>query len=165
MVGPENSIFRKLKSVDRKKMPLTTEIILHFYFPFKAFPENERERERERAGVRGEAINGAISHRIEIAIDGERGRSEIAPSINDDKSSPTTAPLIAINGAIAISSFSRDRDRRRDLAKRRSRSWIFLSRRRSRRRDHDQRHDLAVRRFSSRARALSLSLTHFPEML
>ena len=113
-------------------MPLTTEIILHFYFPFKAFPENERERERERACVRGEAINGAISHRIEIAIDGERGRSEIAPSINDDKSSPTTAPLIAINGAIAISTFSRDRDRRRDLAKRRSRSWIFLSRRRSR---------------------------------
>ena len=105
-----------MKFVDRKKMPLNTEIILHFYFPFKAFPENARERERERACVRGEAINGAISHRIEIAIDGERGRSEIAPSINDDKSSPTTAPLITI----------RDRDRRRDLAKRRSRSRIAV---------------------------------------
>ena len=35
-----------------KKMPLTTEIDLHFYFPFKAFPENERER--ESAGAREE---------------------------------------------------------------------------------------------------------------
>ena len=45
LVGPENSIFRKLKSVDLKKKPLTTEMLLHFYFPFKSFPENERERE------------------------------------------------------------------------------------------------------------------------
>ena len=30
-------------------MPLTTEIILHFYFPFKVFPENFTERERARA--------------------------------------------------------------------------------------------------------------------
>ena len=52
LVGPENSIFRKLKSVDPKKMPLTTEIDLHFYFPFKAFPENERERERARVRER-----------------------------------------------------------------------------------------------------------------
>ena len=52
LVGPENSIFRKLKSVDPKKMPLTTEIILHFYFPFKVFPENFTERERERARAR-----------------------------------------------------------------------------------------------------------------
>ena len=49
LVGPENSIFWKLKSVDPKKKPLTTEIDLHFYFPFKAFPENERERESTRA--------------------------------------------------------------------------------------------------------------------
>ena len=101
MVGPGNSIFRKLKSVDPKKMPLTTEISLHFYFPFKAFPKNERERERERerARVRGEASDGEIapliaispsrdravdrnlavarSRWIEIAIDGERGRSRI----------------------------------------------------------------------------------------
>ena len=33
-------------------MPLTTEIILHFYFPFKVFPENFTERERERARAR-----------------------------------------------------------------------------------------------------------------
>ena len=52
LVGPENSIFRKLKSVDPKKKPLTTEMLLHFYFSFKAFPENERERGRERARAR-----------------------------------------------------------------------------------------------------------------
>ena len=49
LVGLKNSIFRKLKSVDPNKKPLTTEIILHFYFPFKVFLENERETERERA--------------------------------------------------------------------------------------------------------------------
>ena len=41
-----------MKSADQKKMPLTTEIDLHFYFPFKAFPENERERESVRARER-----------------------------------------------------------------------------------------------------------------
>ena len=60
LVGPENSIFRKLKSVDRKKMSLTTEIDLHFYFPFKAFPENERGREsacvRERRSVKRDLV-------------------------------------------------------------------------------------------------------------
>ena len=66
MVGSENSIFRKLKSVDPKKMPLTTEIDLHFYFPFKAFPENERERESARA--RGEATN-AISPSRDRAVE------------------------------------------------------------------------------------------------
>ena len=49
LVGLENSIFRKLKSVDPKKKPLTIEIVLHFYFSLKVFPENERERERARA--------------------------------------------------------------------------------------------------------------------
>ena len=49
LVGPENRIFRKLNSVDRKKMALTTEIILHFHFHFKVFPEKERERERASA--------------------------------------------------------------------------------------------------------------------
>ena len=49
LVGPENRIFRKLISVDRKKMALTTEIILHFHFHFKVFPEKERERERASA--------------------------------------------------------------------------------------------------------------------
>ena len=48
LVGPENRIFRKLISVDQKKMALTTEIILHFHFHFKVFPEKERERERAR---------------------------------------------------------------------------------------------------------------------
>ena len=54
LVGSENSIFRKLKSVVRKKMPLTTEIILHFYFPFKVFPKNFTERERAHARARRE---------------------------------------------------------------------------------------------------------------
>ena len=49
LVGPENRIFQKLISVDRKKMALTTEIILHFHFHFKVFPERERERESKRA--------------------------------------------------------------------------------------------------------------------
>ena len=52
LVGPENRIFRKLISVDRKKKALTTEIILHFHFHFKVFLEKERERERERARER-----------------------------------------------------------------------------------------------------------------
>ena len=96
-------------------MPLTTKIILHFYFPFKIFPENERERERERARARERRsdqwrdLTTASSRRIQIAIDGGRGRSEIAPSINDDKSSPTARSRsrllreIAIDGAISRS--------------------------------------------------------------
>ena len=48
LVGPENRIFRKLISVDRKKMALTTEIILHFHFHFKVFSKREKERERAR---------------------------------------------------------------------------------------------------------------------
>ena len=99
--------------------------------------------------------------------------------INDNtEHRPTTAPSIVI----------RDRDRRLDLAKRQSRSQIFLSRlhtrscdrrfarlRRqsrsrsgaiSRRRDRNQRRDLATARsrsvrtgYRNRARALSLSLS------
>ena len=61
LVGLDNSIFRKLKSVDLKKQPLTTEMLLHFYFPFKAFPENERERERARASAREEKIQSGIA--------------------------------------------------------------------------------------------------------
>ena len=77
---------------------------------------------------------------------------------------------IAIDGAIAI----RDRDRvafsarSRSTARSRdprSRSRIFLTRRRSQRRDCDQRRDLAVRRFSSRVRVLSLSLSFFGNAL
>ena len=80
MVGPENSIFRKLKSVDPKKMPLTTEMLLHFYFPFKAFPENVRERERESARTRGEAINDAISPSRDRAVD-----RDLAPDRDRDR--------------------------------------------------------------------------------
>ena len=75
--------FPRLKSVDPKKQPLNTEMLLHFYFPFKAFPENEREKERARAREREEKI---------------QARSR-AP-----------AP---VRGAIAISRRRRDRDRDR----------------------------------------------------
>ena len=53
------------------------EISLHFYFPFKAFPENERERERERARVREEKRRTARSRsrRREIAPDRDRDRA------------------------------------------------------------------------------------------
>ena len=100
LVGPENSIFQKLKSVDPKKKPLTTEMLLHFYFSFKAFPENERERERARARAQEEKIQSEIASsnssprsrstarsRSKIAIDGaisrrqDRDLREIAPSI------------------------------------------------------------------------------------
>ena len=127
LVGSENSIFRKLKSIDRKKMPLTTEIILHFYFPFKAFPENERERERESAREREEKRR-TRSRRREIAPDrdcdrrrerkiqdreisyvGERGRSEIAIDASWDravdcdlakKARSRSRSWIAIDGAV-----------------------------------------------------------------
>ena len=80
LVGSENSIFRKLKSVDQKKKPLTTEMLLHFYFTFKGFLENERERERERERARARREDPVRDRELqlqsEIAIDGE-----IAPSI------------------------------------------------------------------------------------
>ena len=80
LVGPENSIFRKLKSVDPKKQPLTTEMLLHFYFPFKAFPENERERERARTCARGE--DPVRAHELQLQSDGAiDGEIAIAPSI------------------------------------------------------------------------------------
>ena len=85
MVGPENSIFRKLKSVDRKKMPLTTEIILHFYFPFKVFPENERERERARDRDLHSAPIAISPANIPVAVDRNLAKiaidSAISPSI------------------------------------------------------------------------------------
>ena len=61
LVGPENSIFRKMKSVDPKNVPLTTEMLLHFYFTFKGFPKNERERERARARRRSSGIASSSS--------------------------------------------------------------------------------------------------------
>ena len=76
MVGPENSIFWKLKSIDRKKMPLTTEIILHFYFPFKAFPENERKREHAREEKRRtRSRRREIAPLIAISPSRDRARS------------------------------------------------------------------------------------------
>ena len=63
-------------------MPLTTEISLHFYFPFKTFLKNERERERESARARERRSVGrrdrAVDRDLAVAIDDERGRSEIA---------------------------------------------------------------------------------------
>ena len=114
LVGPENSIFRKLKSVDRKKKPLTTEMLLHFYFTFKGFPENERERERERA--RGEDPPGSRAPAPVRDRDRRRDRDlrEIAPSI-------------------AISIRSRDRDQWRcEITDWRSRSTTTRSRSRAR---------------------------------
>ena len=127
LVGPENSIFRKLKSVDWKKKPLTTEIVLHFYFPFKVFPENERERESARA--RDRDLQSAILPSL-ITISSPRPRSPVhdpAPS------------LIAISSPRSRDAVDRDlakdwdRDRRRDLAK------IAISPSR----DRDQRRELA----------------------
>ena len=60
------------------------EIILHFYFPFKVFPENERMRVTERAraiAIAPDLVTGSRSrlHRIEIAVDAisRRSRSRV----------------------------------------------------------------------------------------
>ena len=128
-VGLENSIFRKMKSVDKKKKPLTTEIILHFYFPFKVFPENERERESAHAIVissprrswsrrqtfqssliaisqpdRDCDLTFARLHRIEIAVDA------ILPS-RDRTGLRSLSMLREIAPSIAISRRRWDRDR------------------------------------------------------
>ena len=134
LVGSENSIFRKLKSVDPKKKPLTTEIILHFYFPFKVFLENFTQRERARAR---ESL-----HNPTIAI------------------SPTNIP-VAVDRDLAIARScrwsrsrlreiapDRDRDRRRDLTKRRSRDLVC--RRERKIRDRDRRFARSRRRSRSR---------------
>ena len=142
LVGLENSIFWKLKSVDRKKMPLTTEIILHFYFPFKVFPENERERESAHAIVissprrswsrrqtfqssliaisqpdRDCDLTFARLHRIEIAVDA------ILPS-RDRTGLRSLSMLREIAPSIAISRRRRDRDRDRRMA--RSGLWLVF---------------------------------------
>ena len=69
-----------MKSIDQKKKSLTTELILHFYFPFKVFLENERERDRARARLQ--------SHRIAIAPDlmiGSRSRSHRILRLDRDR--------------------------------------------------------------------------------
>ena len=121
LVGPENRIFRKLISVDRKKMALTTEIILHFHFHFKVFPEKERERERERARERKKTELQSSPTIV--------GEPRAPVRVDLANSSPTTtihrrgalrAPVrrprseIVIDGAI---SRRQDRDRQRDLAR------------------------------------------------
>ena len=62
------------------------EIILHFYFSFKVFPENERERDRARA--RDHDLIGSRSHRIAIAPNlatGSRSRSHRISRPNWDR--------------------------------------------------------------------------------
>ena len=127
LVGPENSIFRKMKSVDPKNVPLTTEMLLHFHFTFKGFPENERERERARARRRSSGIASSSSsprsrstarsrrrsrsrEEGEIAIRRDRDlgslRAVIAISDRD-----RAVIAIAIQIAIAPSIAMKDRDR------------------------------------------------------
>ena len=124
MVGPENSIFRKLKSVDKKKMPLTTEIILHFYFPFKAFPKNERERERERARAQEEKRR-TRSRRSEIvpliAISPSRDSARSRSRSTAREEDPRSRDLVCRRERKI-----RDRDRRFARSRRRSQSRIAI---------------------------------------
>ena len=114
LVGPENSIFWKLKSVDRKKMPLTTEIILHFYFPFKVFPENftKRERARARERRRNIPVSSTITGELRAPVRADR---DLAGKHSSRRWSRSRRREIAPD---------RDRDRRRDLAKRWSRDRV-----------------------------------------
>ena len=118
------------------------EIILHFYFPFKVFPENERERESAHAIVissprrswsrrqtfqssliaisqpdRDCDLTFARLHRIEIAVDA------ILPS-RDRTGLRLLSMLREIAPSIAISRRRRDRDRDRRMA--RSGLWLVF---------------------------------------
>ena len=146
LVGPENSIFRKLKSVDWKKKPLTTEIVLHFYFPFKVFPENERERERKRARALDRDLQAAISSSL-IAISSPRSPVRVR-----DLQSVDPAPsLIAISSPRPRDAVDRDLAKRIEIAIDGAISRRSRSRRRSRSclreiapdRDRDRRRELA----------------------
>ena len=95
LVGPENSIFRKLKSVDPKKKLLTTEMLLHFYFPFKSFPENERER--ESAHVRERRRSSPRSRAPAPVQDRDRWR-DLAKARS--RSRRRSRSRIAIDGAV-----------------------------------------------------------------
>ena len=86
LVGPENRIFWKLISIDRKKMALTTEIILHFHFHFKVFLEKERERER--------------------ACERKKTELQSSPMIAGEPRAPVRADLASSSTTTAI----RDRD-------------------------------------------------------
>ena len=99
LVGPENSIFRKLKSVDRKKMALTTEIILHFHFHFKVFSEKERERERESARERRRPSSNQSDDRWRIPSSSPR-RSHELQSEDRNPRSWSTLREIAISRSV-----------------------------------------------------------------
>ena len=138
LVGPKNSIFRKLKSVDPKKKPLTTEMLLHFYFPFKAFPENERERERE--SVRERRRSSQFDDRRQTPSSSPRGSRELQSDDREDGASCSSSPRsrstarsregkIAIAPLIVISDHDRAVDR--DLGSRstaRSSDWKHFRR-------------------------------------
>ena len=80
LVGPENSIFRKLISVDPKKKALTTEMNFRSYFHFKRSPERERERARgrQRPSQRRSHVQAPVS--VVRKHQRRRSRSEIANS-------------------------------------------------------------------------------------
>ena len=81
-------------------------MLLHFYFPFKAFPKNERERKSARARARGEdPVSSTIADELRSPV-----RVDLASS------SPTTAKTARAPAPV------QDRDRWQDLAKARSRS-------------------------------------------
>ena len=103
-------------------------IILHFYFPFKVFPENERERERERERARAIAISSPRRSRSRrqtfqsplIAIspsrDRTRSRSQSMARSHEDRDLAVDRDLafmrshwieITIDGAISRRSRSR----------------------------------------------------------
>ena len=107
LVGPENSIFRKLKSVDPKNVPLTTEMLLHFYFTFKGFPENERERERARARRRSSGIASSSSSPRSRSTARSRRRSQSREegeiAIRRDRDLGSLRAVIAISMGLFLS--------------------------------------------------------------
>ena len=140
-------------SLTKKKMPLITEIILHFYFPFKAFLENERERERERARAREEKRR-MHSRRREIAPDWDRDRRR------ERKIQDREISYVGERGRSEIViDASRDRAIDRNLAFARSRRW-------SRSREEGEiAINGAISSSDASPLARALSLSHFPEML
>ena len=109
-------------------MSLTTEIILHFYFPFKAFPENERERERERESARAREEKRRTRSR----------RRKIAPLI-------AISPSRDHAGSRSRSTAREEDSRLRDLVCRRERKIRDRDRRfaRSHRRSRSRLHEIA----------------------
>ena len=117
LVGLENRIFRKLISVDRKKMTLTMEIILHFHFHFKVFSKRERERERERERKRETETQLVPFARTSAGHEREKHQSAPFASTSAVDRDLAFAPIAigAVLCEIAINA-SRDRVVDRDLA-------------------------------------------------